>query len=164
MSLPVKESEITDEMLDLYIEKNKKLLGDKPTGDLITFDLAKIRDGEVEEGRKGMLNWYKSELARNGEILCDDCGKPMAQYYKAKCFHCKKPKIDEEDGSGNLMEATYWLENNEENFIRDEFWDSICDEFPGNDSYLKLHLQANNKQHRLFEKHFSDIKTWFVSW
>ena len=161
---PIKENEITDEILDNYIEECRKEIGDeKDIGNLITFDLAKIKNGQIEEGRKGMLRWYKSELARDDKLLCGVCGNIMEQYYVAKCYHCITPEDIIKDGAYNLMEAMNFMDHKECDFDKDSFWDSLIDEIPGNDSYFKLYFEED-ENHKLMLKYFPNGKLWHVSW
>lgn len=95
--------------------------------------------------------------------LCPDCGKPMQMYYTMQCFHCKKP-IPDKRGRGNLFKAMYWLKNNESEFNKDKFWRTICDQIPGNDTWIQLYL-GKTKDELLFKKHFPiDDILWEVSW
>jgi hypothetical protein len=109
---------------------------------------------------------WDEELARRGEKLCPDCGKPMEMYYVPTCFHCKKPMPDKK-GRGNLLEARNWLRNNESEFNADKWWHYLCDNdyIKGNDTWTSLPSDSNNEQMKLFLKHFpvNDI-LWEVSW
>lgn len=162
----INENDITEQMLDFYIEECRKELGDDfDLGNLITFNLEQIKKGNIEEGRKGMLRWYKSELARSKKLLCGKCGKMMAQYYEAKCYHCMTPEeIRDENGVYNLYEASMIVTLREEDFVENEFIDSVIEYFGGNDSYAKLHFNEKDTNHKLMLKYFPNDKIWLISW
>lgn len=105
---------------------------------------------------------------------CKDCGKEMEMYYGLKCFHCKKPVPDEKD-RGNLLMARNWLNNNEPEFDKDEFWTECLDLdlIESNDSWTSMITQEDLDTYdsddypniRLFKKHFPGEETlWMVSW
>ena len=166
MDNTMNENDITDEILDKYIEEMRKVLGDEGScSNLITFDLERIKQGEVEVGRRGMLRWFKAELARENKLLCGKCGEVMEMYYTAQCFRCKDPKeVIDKDGAINVYEACMIVNKKEEDFCKDDFIQSIVDVFGGNDSYAKVFFNENDSNHKLMNKYFESGKLWFISW
>jgi hypothetical protein len=162
----INENDITDEILDVYIEECRKELGDEAScNNLITLDLNKIKEGNVEEGRAGMLKWYKSGLARGNRLLCGKCGEVMDMYYTAQCFKCKDPKeVIDENGAINVEEACMLVKKREIAFSKDDFIDSVIDNFSGNDSYAKIDFDTDNQYHGIMNKYFESGKLWFISW
>ena len=166
MNNVISENEITDEILDKYIEEMREALGDEgQISNLITFDLERIKEGEVEKGRAGMLRWFKGGLARENKLLCGKCGEVMAIYYTAQCFNCKDPKeVIDKDGVINVYEACMIVDKKEKDFCQRDFLDSVAGLFGGNDSYSKIFFDKYDKNHTLMNKYFESGKLWFISW
>lgn len=113
-----------------------------------------------------LKEFYDNDLSRSGKLKCEHCGNEMKVYYTSKCFHCEtcKPGVGE-DGSYNLIESMYYVENNEEDFDYDTFWSELCDNetIYGNDKPCKLYdFKSDNMT--LFKKHYPVDKIYYVSW
>ncbi len=95
---------------------------------------------------------------------CPKCGNKMQIYYILKCFHCTKPTPKK--GRGNLLEAMYWLLNNDKMFSKDKLWDHLCniDKIRGNDTWIELE-EDDDPMMIIFCKHFkTNGILWKVSW
>lgn len=169
-----KQSDLTEEMLDEWIEGCRRSFGDVTDSsnpnfmNLIAFGIRALDDPNSknkESWRKRLLEFYENDLAHQKRLLCDKCGSPMEVYYTVHCFKCEKP--EPKDNELNYFLCVNWLEKNEEDFDKDELWDYLMDleTIQGNDTYCKLPSTSNDRNMKIFIKHFDTKKTkYFVSW
>jgi hypothetical protein len=164
-----KQSDLTEEMLDEWIENYRKVFGDelKDSMDLIAFGIRSLDDPKSknkEKWKKRLWEFFENDLANKKKLLCDKCGSPMEVYYTVHCFRCEKP--EPKDNELNYFLCVNWLEKNEEDFDEDELWDYLSnDVIQGNDTYCKLPSSSNDSNMKIFMKHFDTKKTkYFVSW
>jgi len=169
-----KQSDLTEEMLDKWIEVCRRSFGDITDSsnpnfmNLIAFGIRALDDPKSEnkeKWRKRLLEFYENSLAHQKRLLCDKCGEPMEVYYTVHCFRCEKP--ESKDNELNYFLCVNWLEKNEEEFDKDALWDYLGDNeiIEGNDTYCKLPSTSNDSNMKIFMKHFDTKKTkYFISW
>ncbi len=172
----MKRSEITTEMFENWKAEMREVFKNKPNSmDLIALNLRFLEDPKCADKKdqynKSLMKFFENELARQGKLHCEFCGKPMEVYYSTQCFHCEQAKPKVEKYEGNYMCAVKWLTNNEPDFDGEYMWDYLCNNeiLRGNDTYITLSDDSSDEKYQtnldLFKKHFpiEDIK-WFVSW
>jgi hypothetical protein len=171
-----KQSELTDEMLDKWIEKCRKKFGDVHDKNnpnfmnLISFGIRALDDPNTdtkskEKWKQRLLEFYENDLAHQERLLCDRCGNPMEVYYTVHCFKCEKP--EPKDNELNYLLCVNWLDKNEEEFDKDDLWRYLLDRevIQGNDTYCTLPTSSKDENMNIFMKHFDTRKTkYFVSW
>lgn len=168
----MKKTEITQEIFETWKAEMREVFKNEPQSmNGIAMGLRIIDNPEKKKLHvnwdKQLLQFYENDLARGGKLDCEYCGKPMEVYYTVQCFHClpSKPKI--ENHEGNFICASKWISNQEPDFNKDELWTYLTnnDILQSNDSYIVLPSETQNKDLKIFHKHYPEehIK-WFVSW
>jgi hypothetical protein len=111
--------------------------------------------------------------------FCEKCKTPLIPYYGAKCFKCYKPTYERIEYT-NFIECLYWLEHNEENFVKNTFF-LFTDQHVNfhNDNYIQLDIlldlineenddevsEEMKKMILAFDKHFPiSTNLFLVSW
>ena len=176
----MKVSEITPELLEAWKQKclTELDIDGVDQTNLISLCLRSIRDDPTPENltrqNKSLLEYYKVELARNGELQCNDCGRSMEVYYEAQCFYCNKPQpkpVTRQEN--NLIKAMKWMSRTVPEFDYDSMWSSLVSEcvIESNDSFCQLHVPtaSSDPEYKLqvdkFMKHFEIVDVyWWVSW
>ena len=178
----MKISEITDKMIQDYIEESREEFGDEleTSMNLIAFSLRSLDEAikkndqeEIDKATDKMKYWLSNQMCRGGELECEDCGGKLEIYYEPLCFHCKLPEA-KDIKLVNYLQVVKYLENNEPDFNGDELWEELIqgDNLKGNDSYMKISKPSKYSSEKysrnvnLIEKHYPDIDNiiWFVSW
>ena len=88
-------------------------------------------------------------------------------YYQLKCFHCKKPPVEEVVLKRvNLIEVLKWLENNEPNFNRRMVWTKLSYQIASNNTVTSLYFDDKEPNQALLLKHYPEANEhqWVISW
>ena len=179
------KADITEEMLDAWIEEQREVFKDDPDSmDLVNLcikwiDKENQNDSPDQEKiakyRQSLRGFYENTLGRDqGILVCENCGNKLEVYYTMHCFHCEKHKPKLENGKINYLMAVKYVSNQEEDFDKDELWDCLCnlEMLQGNDRDMHLweakyiDNETYKKNIELFAKHYPEYAdvTWFVSW
>jgi hypothetical protein len=94
---------------------------------------------------------------------CDKCNTPMEMYYKQYCPKCDIQSMIYDKDTKNSAIAFFPVKDYGLKFVEgftqeiaDDLWDSICENLPSNDSYLKYQL-GNSECDILFRKVLKEL-------
>lgn len=103
--------------------------------------------------------------------VCEDCGTKEKLHYRWFCPKCDTTVLKKEvKVVGDLFKIMYHMEAHGY-MSKNQFWNTIIDNIPGNDCYIDLYLEGEGATEVYYEKvaellgvEYGDRVTMWVSW